>query len=143
MMNLEQVVQSQLQMAQSIGSLSDALSASKTMQTSTRDVVATLTVPSAVTAITVAGTTTEGDGGAGLYVRVSADPGAVEKVQSADGSWFQLAQQSIGQPVAGWDVPTGTMSRATFNTATVTLPQLAQRVAQLIEDLRTQGIITS
>lgn len=93
-MSLDQVVQSQLMMAQSFGALTNSLTASKTMQVSTRDVVATLTVPDAVTAISVGGVTTVGDGQAGLYTRVAADPGAVEKVQSADGSWFQLASPS-------------------------------------------------
>jgi hypothetical protein len=35
----------------------------------------------------------------------------------------------------GWTLPTGTESRATFNTATVTLPELAQRVYALLDDL--------
>ncbi len=35
----------------------------------------------------------------------------------------------------GWQLPTGTMDRTTFNTATVTLPQLAQRLYALINDL--------
>lgn len=35
----------------------------------------------------------------------------------------------------GWALPTGTLSRATFDQSTVTLAQLAQRVAALITDL--------
>jgi hypothetical protein len=38
-----------------------------------------------------------------------------------------------------WTAPTGTVSRATFDQSTVTLPQLAQRVAALISDLTTYG----
>ena len=34
-----------------------------------------------------------------------------------------------------WAAPTGNESRATFDPATVTLPQLAERVAALIKDL--------
>lgn len=41
----------------------------------------------------------------------------------------------------GWTAPTGTVSRATFDQSTVTLPQLAQRVAALINDLTTHGLI--
>jgi hypothetical protein len=42
----------------------------------------------------------------------------------------------------GWSVPTGTLSRAAFDESTVTLAQLAQRVAALITDLRDHhGII--
>ena len=38
--------------------------------------------------------------------------------------------------VGGWGLPTGTFTRTTFNTATVTTAQLAERVAALIQDLR-------
>lgn len=34
-----------------------------------------------------------------------------------------------------WDVPTGTIDRTTFNTATVTLPELAERVYAILDDL--------
>ncbi len=36
----------------------------------------------------------------------------------------------------GWGLPTGTLTRTTFDTATVTTTQLAERVAALINDLR-------
>ncbi len=197
-MSLDNVVQSQLIMAQSVGELTNALNATKTMQASNRDAVAALTVPDAVTSITVDGVTTAGDGQAGLYVRVAADPGAVEKVQSADGAWFELipptsvvasatvssgtsitagttisagsaisagtsiaagssvsagtfinattqyqvsGTQVVGARITGWGTPTGTTSDNAFNTGTVTLPELAQRVAKLIIDLRTHGLI--
>jgi hypothetical protein len=39
----------------------------------------------------------------------------------------------------GWGQATGTLTRTTFNTSTVTLQQLAERVAALIEDLHTGG----
>ncbi|TRC98385.1 hypothetical protein FJV76_13915 [Mesorhizobium sp. WSM4303] len=41
-------------------------------------------------------------------------------------------------PVAaktGWGVPTGTFTRTTYVTSSVTLPQLAERVAALTQDL--------
>lgn len=41
----------------------------------------------------------------------------------------------------GWAAPTGTATRTTFNTATVTLTQLAERVKALIDDLTTHGLI--
>lgn len=41
----------------------------------------------------------------------------------------------------GWAAPTGTLSRATFDQSTVTLAQLAQRVAALIVDITTHGAI--
>ncbi len=49
--------------------------------------------------------------------------------------------------VRGEDAPTsvaaatGTETRTTFATGSVTLPQLAERVAALIADLKTAGVI--
>jgi len=37
---------------------------------------------------------------------------------------------------------TGTISRAGFDTGTVTLANLAQRVGQIIADLRTHGLVS-
>lgn len=44
------------------------------------------------------------------------------------------ANQVVGARKTGWALPTGTSSRATFNTATVTTEQLARVVKALIED---------
>lgn len=41
----------------------------------------------------------------------------------------------------GWGAPTGTPTRTTFATGSVTLPQLAERVKALIDDLTTHGLI--
>lgn len=41
----------------------------------------------------------------------------------------------------GWTAPTGTATRTTFATSTVTTEQLAQRVKGLIDDLITHGLI--
>lgn len=38
--------------------------------------------------------------------------------------------------IGGWGLPTGAFTRTTFDTTTVTLEQLAERVAALIQDLR-------
>lgn len=46
----------------------------------------------------------------------------------------------------GWGVPTGTFTRTTYVTSTVTLPQLAERVAALVQDLHTTagyGLLTA
>lgn len=45
--------------------------------------------------------------------------------------------------VSGWAAPTGTATRTTFATATVTTEQLAERVKALIDDLTTLGILKS
>jgi hypothetical protein len=43
----------------------------------------------------------------------------------------------------GWAAPTGTATRTTFATSTVTTAQLAERVKALIDDLTTHGLIGS
>lgn len=49
--------------------------------------------------------------------------------------------ESIAAAVAApaYGAPTGTATRTTFDTATVTLPQLAERMKALIDDLKAQG----
>jgi hypothetical protein len=44
------------------------------------------------------------------------------------------ANQVVGARKTGWALPTGTISRATFDTATVTTAQLAQRVYGMLTD---------
>ena len=69
--------------------------------------------------------------------------GAFNGVTLPSGSYWTTAGQGLlvnGNIVAsdrktGWALPTGTISRATFDQSTVTLPQLAQRLAALISDL--------
>jgi hypothetical protein len=39
--------------------------------------------------------------------------------------------------IGGWGTPTGTLTRTTFNTTTVTLSELAERVAAMISDIKT------
>lgn len=51
--------------------------------------------------------------------------------------------QVVGNRVTGWTAATNTVSRATFDTATVTTAQLAQRVKAIIDDLITHGLIGS
>lgn len=47
----------------------------------------------------------------------------------------------VGSRKTGWVAPTGTATRTTFDTAAVTLPQLAERVKALLDDLTTHGLI--
>lgn len=51
------------------------------------------------------------------------------------------SNQVVAARQTGWTAPTGTLSRGTFDQSTVTLPQLAQRVAALITDLTTHGLV--
>jgi len=50
-----------------------------------------------------------------------------------NGAW---RDSLTGAVATGWALPTGTLDRTTFDQSTVTLPQLAQRLAALITDLR-------
>jgi hypothetical protein len=86
----DSLAESQLILAQAFSAVTEAMASTKTMQTSTRDIVATLEVPAAVTVLNVGGVTTVGDGEAGLYVRVDTEPTSTAKVQSADGQWWSL-----------------------------------------------------
>ena len=47
----------------------------------------------------------------------------------------------LGVRKTGWSTPTGTATRSTFATTTVTTEQLAQRVKALIDDLTAHGLI--
>lgn len=47
----------------------------------------------------------------------------------------------VGGRKLGWAAPTGTATRTTFATSTVTLQQLAERVKALIDDLTAHGLI--
>jgi hypothetical protein len=47
----------------------------------------------------------------------------------------------LGIRETGWAAPTGTATRTAFPTSTVTLPQLAERVKALIDDLMAHGLI--
>ena len=52
-------------------------------------------------------------------------------------AFSNLAAESA--PSTGWAAATGTASRTSFDTATVSTPQLAARVKALIDDLITRG----
>jgi len=47
----------------------------------------------------------------------------------------------VGARQTGWAAPTGTATRTTFDTTTVTAEQLAERVKALIDDLTSHGLI--
>jgi len=50
-------------------------------------------------------------------------------------------QTVVSDRKTGWTAPTGTATRTTFDTSTVTTEQLAQRVKALIDDLTAHGLI--
>jgi hypothetical protein len=49
--------------------------------------------------------------------------------------------QVVGARKTGWAAPTGTATRTTFATTTVTTEQLAERVKGLVDDLTSHGLI--
>jgi hypothetical protein len=49
--------------------------------------------------------------------------------------------QVVGARKTGWAAPTGTATRTTFATTTVTTAQLAERVKALVDDLTAHGLI--
>ena len=60
----------------------------------------------------------------------------------ASGNAYQVAgTQVVTSRRTGWGAPTGTATRTTFDTATVTTAQLAERVKALIDDLAAHGLI--
>lgn len=68
---------------------------------------------------------------------------------SRTNSYFNLSNLNLqingnkvlGSRITGWAAPTGTATRTTFATSTVTLPQLAERLKALLDDLTIHGMI--
>lgn len=56
-------------------------------------------------------------------------------------AYYSGASQVVGARRTGWAAATGTATRTTFATGTVTLPQLAERVKALLDDLIAHGLI--
>jgi hypothetical protein len=66
--------------------------------------------------------------------------GNIQVTEATDG--FHVgANQVLGSRQTGWAAPTGTATRTTFVTSTVTTEQLAERVKALLDDLTTHGLI--
>lgn len=79
--------------------------------------------------------------GSGKKLAVTPSGGVAFEIRSDSKLWYNgTALINSARPV--WIAPTGTLSRGTFDQSTVTLAQLAQRVAQLITDLQsTHGLL--
>lgn len=50
--------------------------------------------------------------------------------------------QVLAAPITGWQASSGTPSRATFDVSTITLSELASRFKQLVDDLKTHGLLS-
>lgn len=67
---------------------------------------------------------------------------STQSISLASGRVYQVnGTQVVQSRQTGWTAPTGTLSRSTFDQSTVTTAQLAQRVAALITDLTSHGLI--
>jgi hypothetical protein len=65
----------------------------------------------------------------------------VRTVNTTNGPYQVAGTNVVGTRKTGWGAPTGTATRTTFATSTVTTEQLAERVHALIDDLTTHGLI--
>lgn len=98
-------------------------------------------------------TTSGGTGGANIILTMTADkrvgvntsaPGYPLDVAgdvNSTGVYRVSGTQVVGARKTGWAAATGTATRTTFATSTVTTAQLAERVKALIDDLTTHGLI--
>lgn len=87
------------------------------------------------------------DAGAGGALTVAIDSNVSLKdslaatiVEVDDGALGLFGATPVAQST-GWGTPTGTATKTTFDTATVTLPQLAERVKALIDYFKLRGDI--
>lgn len=63
------------------------------------------------------------------------------QLTSTSGSYRVGTNNVVGSRKTGWANPTGTATRTAFDTATVAVSDLAQRVKALIDDLTSHGLI--
>ena len=81
-------------------------------------------------------------GGSSFVVRDSGGNQAM-KINDAGNLFDKNDAQLLTTRRTGWAAPTGTATRTTFATGTVTLPLLAERVKALIDDLMSHGLINT
>lgn len=81
-------------------------------------------------------TTTSGNAGFGETMRNKSN-GSL----NITGDYEISGTKVIGSRIAGWAAASGTATRTTFDTTTVTLEQLAERVKAMIDDQLTHGLI--
>lgn len=84
-------------------------------------------------AINKMGVPTSGEGEFSVWDRTN---GTTMHMKIDGSNLFLGPNRVLTTRIGGWGEPTGTFNRTTFATSTVTLEQLAQRVAALISDLR-------
>jgi len=65
--------------------------------------------------------------------------GLVCTADGTPGTWVPFGTVGVGSARTGWQDPTGTASKASFDTSTVTVQQLAERVKAIIDELKLYG----
>jgi hypothetical protein len=83
-------------------------------------------------ALLIGGTTDDGTNKLRVSGGITVDTGNSYKVNNV---------AVVGATKSGWTAATGTATRTTFVTSTVTTEQLAQRVKALLDDLISHGLI--
>lgn len=87
------------------------------------------------------------DGAALDYLPLSVDATSGDvttsgNIEIATGKVLRVGiNQVVGARVTGWQAATGTATRTTYATGTVTVTQLAERVKALTDDLIAHGLI--
>lgn len=76
--------------------------------------------------------------GANAFAKRPIGIGTAASIPTRSDSDGRYVLQDVGPT---WTLATGTKSRATFDTGTVTLPDLAQRVGAIIDDLKGNGAL--
>jgi hypothetical protein len=66
---------------------------------------------------------------------------ATGAITTSAGTFKVGTNQVVSTRKTGWAAATGAATRTTFDTTTVTLPQLAERVKALLDDLISHGLI--
>jgi hypothetical protein len=79
--------------------------------------------------------------GANSWLQYSDGSAVVQQAFKQDGTIHIRGNRVLGPRITGWAAATGTATRTTFATGSVTTAQLAERVKALIDDLTTQGMI--
>ncbi|PWJ80652.1 parallel beta helix pectate lyase-like protein [Pseudaminobacter salicylatoxidans] len=83
------------------GYASDAVSQGNVPIYATVAGMGALSVPTGIEGLRVNGFTATGDGGDALYRKVGAEPSHAAKFQSADGAWWEIAEQRITPAMIG------------------------------------------
>ena len=106
------------------------------------DVSGNLTARSTATANLEASITTAVDV-KNVNLRIYNGASQTARIRYDTGEYFILGNPIIGSRKTGWTAATGTATRTSFDTSTVSTAQLAERLKALLDDLISHGLIGS